>query len=324
MLAILARVFAASVHILHGFLSYLSEQLFVDTAESAYLDRHGNIWGTPRLAATFAQGTVQFTGSPDGTIIPSGTIVNRDDGIEFETTEESTITSGIANVMALSKSPGEIGNTSIGTVLTLNTGIVGIDSEVNMEVAAVGGADLETDEPFRARILARIQNPPAGGSASDYVTWARSVAGVLNAYVYPNYYGLGTVAVIVTGTSTIVPDAGIIADVQSYIDVVRPVTADVTVSPIVSSEVTFEINISPNTLALRNAITTTLGEMFRDDAVPGGTLLISHIHEAVLTSGLLDYEIIDISVDGSPVTIGNITFTGFDYPVLGTITFGDM
>lgn len=324
MLAILARVFAGAVHILHGFLTFLSQQLLVDTAESVYLDRHGNIWGIPRLAATFSTCIVTFNNDVDGGVIPSGTLLNRDDGVEYETTEEGVITGGQASVSAVCLSSGSVGTLTPGTELTLDASIAGVDDTAFVYTITSDGTDIETDNAFRARILARIQNPPAGGSASDYVTWARSVTGVLNAYVYPSYYGLGTVAVVITGSASIVPGGGVVTATQEYIDTVRPVTADVTVSPIVSSEVTFEINISPNTLALRDAITATLGEMFSDDASPGGTLLISHINEAILTSGLLDYEIIDISVDSSPVSITNIPFTGFDYPVLGSITFGSL
>lgn len=325
-LAILARVWAGVAHTLHGFLLYLSQQLFPDSAESEYLDRLANIWGVPRIAASFASGSVVFTGDPDGTVIPEGTIVLRDDGSEYATDAEATIASASATVAVTCRVTGDTGNSDPSTVFSLQSPIIGVEDAVTVDSEGIsGGTDIEADAALRTRLLARIQNPPAGGAEADYLGWARSIPGVSNAWVYPNYYGLGTVAVVITATGDDpVPDGDLVTEVQDYIDEVRPVTADVTVAPIVESEVTFEISISPNTSALREAVTAQLEEMFSDDAVPGGTLLISHIQEAVLTSGIEDFLITDISVEGSPVSIANIPFTGFDYPVLGAITFNTL
>ena len=57
-----------------------------------------------------------------------------------------------------------------------------------------GGTDTETDEQLRARILQRIQNPPMGGSAADYVAWALAVPGVTRAWAAPEQ-GIGTITV---------------------------------------------------------------------------------------------------------------------------------
>src|ERR1019366_6335080 len=48
-----------------------------------------------------------------------------------------------------------------------------------------GGADLETDNPMRTRMLESYAAPPHGGDANDYVTWALQVVGVTRAWVPP-------------------------------------------------------------------------------------------------------------------------------------------
>src|SRR6478736_4591283 len=58
-----------------------------------------------------------------------------------------------------------------------------------------GGADTETDDQLRARVLFRIQQPPMGGDANDYVAWALAVPGVTRAWCSPLEMGMGTVTV---------------------------------------------------------------------------------------------------------------------------------
>ena len=111
-LRVLARVFAGVIHVLYGALQALSKDLFVDQATADMLDRHAIMWGVPRKAAIFATGDVVFDGV-DTTVIPEGTVAQNDDGIEYETIEEKTISFGIAIVpsAALSKTawPSRIG-----------------------------------------------------------------------------------------------------------------------------------------------------------------------------------------------------------------------
>jgi uncharacterized phage protein gp47/JayE len=59
----------------------------------------------------------------------------------------------------------------------------------------VNGSDIESIPDLRARLLERIQNPPSGGAAEDYVAWALEVPGVTRAWVYPKEMGAGTVTV---------------------------------------------------------------------------------------------------------------------------------
>lgn len=326
MLAILARVFAGAIHILHGFLEFLALQLFIDTAESDYLDRHAVIWGVPRIAASFAVGTLTLTGV-DGTEIPAGTVFLRDDGIEYTTDALATIASGTATVAVTCTTAGEAGNTDTGLTFQIESPILNLNDTATVASPGItGGVETETDAALRVRILARIQNPPAGGSESDYIAWAKSISGIGQAWVFANYYGLGTVAVVVRtdDPDNFTPSGPLVTEVQTYIDTVRPVTAAVTVSPIVEILVDFDISIRENTSELRAAVTNALTELFIDDGEPAGTLLISHINEAILTSGLEDFEITGIDVDGNPVSIANITLTDFEYPVLGTITFSTL
>ncbi len=330
MLKILARVLAGGVHILHGFLSYLSRQFIVTTAEASYLDDIARSWNVSREAATFATGSTVFTGTID-TIIPEGTVVVRDDGVEYTTTEEGSISSEseTATIALVCSVTGSIGDADEHTTLTLQSPIDGIEDSTDVPLSAIGGgADLETDSHLRTRVLARIQSSPTGGSVADYISWARSISGVDGVWVKSVLYGLGTVGVIITKVTTDPTDpiasAPLIAEVQTYIDTVRPVTATVFVQTVTPLTVDLSIQISPNNSALRDQITANLADLFKSDGAPGENLLLSHLQEAIATSGVKDSLLSAIVVDGGSVAVANVEFTGLEYPVLGDLSFSTL
>ena len=59
---VMANVNAGAANGLYGFLSFIFDQVFPDTAESEFLDRWASIWGVTRNQAGFAQGNYIFTG----------------------------------------------------------------------------------------------------------------------------------------------------------------------------------------------------------------------------------------------------------------------
>ena len=61
----------------------------------------------------------------------------------------------------------------------------------------------ESDTDYLTRLLAFIQQPPAGGNANDYVQWSLAVTNVKNAWCFPLAQGLGTVDVVITANSTV-------------------------------------------------------------------------------------------------------------------------
>jgi uncharacterized phage protein gp47/JayE len=78
------------------------------------------------------------------------------------------------------------------------------------------GSDEESTDELRARLLARLQNPPHGGNATDYEAWAKEVSGVTRAWSYPLELGAGTVTVrfVRDDDASPIPDAGEVAAVQ--------------------------------------------------------------------------------------------------------------
>lgn len=90
----------------------------------------------------------------------------------------------------------------------------------------------ETQSAYLTRLLAYLQQPPAGGNANDYITWAEKVAGVKSAYCVPMGQGYGTVDIVVVADPTVpanngseIPSSTLLTSVFDYIDPLRPVTA---------------------------------------------------------------------------------------------------
>lgn len=313
---VLARVLAGSSHALHGHIEWLSQQIVYDTAEAEYLDRWCNVWGLARIPAAAATGNITFTGT-NGTVIPAGTVLTRSDGAEYSTAADATIATGSATAAVTAAVAGAAGNAAAATALNLTSPIVGINSAATVAAGGLAsGADIEDDAALRTRLIARIQQPPHGGADFDYVTWAREVAGVTRAWVYAQELGLGTVTVrfVRDDDASLIPDAGEVAAVQAYIDARRPVTADVTVVAPVAVALNFTIAATPSTAAVKAAITTELTDLLRREAIPGGTILLSHIREAIsLAAGETNYTM--------TVPAADVTHTVGQMATLGVITW---
>lgn len=319
---VLARVLAMVSHELHGYLDFISKQILVDTASEEYLDRHGSLWGIPRKLASSAIGAVQFTGVND-TIIPAASVIKRSDGIEYVTDADVTIAGGVANANITASVTGASGNAVTGVKLSLTSPIAGVVSESTvLTPGIVFGADIEDDEDYRGRIIERIQNPPQGGAEHDYIKWAKEVAGVTRVWVYPEQLGDGTVQVIFVmdgKVGTIIPTVDEVEQVQDYIDAPerKPTTADVTVTAPTAVPIAFEIHLNPNTAKVQNAVRAELEDLFTRESYPGGTILHSHLAQAISTAdGEFDHVIV------SPV--GNIARSFGEISTLGTITWDGM
>jgi uncharacterized phage protein gp47/JayE len=316
-LNVLARIHAAGVHGLYGFLDWLAKQLMPDTAEAEHLARWTSIWGVTRKAAVAATGNVSFGGT-NGTAIPAGTLIQRADGAQFTTDAEGTISGGSATIAVTAAVAGADGNADASTSLTLVSPIAGINTTATVAAGGLsGGADEEDDDSLRERLLSRVQRQPHGGADFDYETWALEVAGVTRAWVYPQELGLGTVTVrfVRDDDVSIIPDAGEVAAVQAYIDARRPVTAAVTVVAPTAVPLDFEISgLNPNNTPVKAAIEAELEDLLRREAEPGGTILISHIREAIsAAAGEYDHVLVSPSA--------NVTHTPGQLATMGTITW---
>lgn len=309
-----ARVVAAASHALHGFIAWLAEQVIYDTAETDMLERWAGIWGIARKAAAKATGNVTFATSV-GAVIPAGALVKAFDDVDYEVTVEGTAAGATLALPVRAVVAGAAGNRATGQTVTLVSPIAGVQASATAGELS-GGADIEVDDAFRARFLARIQQPPHGGADFDYVAWALEIEGVTRAWCYPAELGLGTVTVrfVRDDDASPIPDGAEVAAVQAHIDALRPVTADVTVVAPTAVPLDFTLAVTPNTAAVKDAVEAELRDLLRRESEPGATLLISHLRAAIsLAAGETNYVMTAPSADvthavGEMATLGTLTW----------------
>lgn len=316
-LRVLGRVFAGAVHSNYGFLAWASKQLFPDTAESEYLDRWASIWGVTRKQPEFASGNVTITGENGSSLLAGAHFIGVN-GQEYEVITGATISGGTATVEVEATGSGSAGDLAAGNALTLVEPVAGINLGAVVASGGIGGgADVESDDNLRARILARIRNPPQGGTATDYVAWALEVAGVTRAWAYEAYMGPGTVGVVFVSDDApggIIPTPELVAEVEAHIETLRPLCAQVYVLGPTPVTVDFTINLEPDYPEVRAAVEAALEAFIEESAGPGSTIAPSQISEVI--SGAAG-EVSHVLVSPS----SNVVMANNEIGVFGTITW---
>jgi uncharacterized phage protein gp47/JayE len=273
-------------------------------------------------------------------------VIVRNDGVGFHTTADGTVAAGTVAVPILCDVAGAIGNSAGGLAMTLASGVVGIAATGTAVGAVTGGADMETDDSLRSRMLAAYSAPPQGGAATDYVEWALAVPGVTRCWVKAGGMGPGTVIVYfmldlseaghngfpqgtngvataetrgaaATGDQLILANA--IFPLQPVTTIVyavapQPNTLNVTIAGIASASSAVKAQVSA---AIRAALASVTG--------PGGVTNISAIESGIAAvPGTAGFVILLISASAgtvSPGITGNIVSNPGHLPVLGTVTF---
>lgn len=222
-------VFAGGVAMLHRHIQVVARDVMPDTASAAQLDRHGSIYGVARRAATGASKAtaLRITGTL-AAAYTAGDQLTTVDGLIFALAASGAIPAALfVDVDVVAVSTGAATRKSAGTVMTFTSPGAGIDDTATLQLDMdEGGTDLELDGAYRVRILDTIAQPVMGGNANDYRQWAKEVAGIEEAYVWPLRGGLGSVhlAALHTGTGAQrVLSAGERTDLKAYIDALRPV-----------------------------------------------------------------------------------------------------
>ena len=164
--AIRANATGAAVEGVYQHQQWIARQIFPDTADTDYLERHAGLYNITRKAETVATGSIAFSGTA-GASVPLGTEAKTTGGTAFLTTVASVIgVGGTASIAAQAAAPGAAGNQGAATTLTLTAAPSGVLSAAAI-VTMSGGTDIEGDASLLARLLFELRNPPCGGAAHD-------------------------------------------------------------------------------------------------------------------------------------------------------------
>ena len=302
---------------------WVLDQSFPQTAQGMYLDYHAETRGITRAAAEKAAGVIRFAAADKVTAacpIEKGTVCMTAEGVRFETTEDAAIAVGSqwVDVPAQAAEAGAGGNVIAGTVTLLSAMPVGVVQCTN-PAAFSGGCDAESDEALRRRVLASYQRLPNGANAAYYEQEAMRYPGVAAAKAVGRARGIGTVNVVIA-THAGVPDAALLAAVETDLQKKREIAVDVKVlAPAVETvAVTAALKAAPGyTFAEAKA-----GAQSALEALFTGELLGKSVTTArllTLLCGVEGVENVHLTAPAADVAVGST-----ELPMLGTVTIGEL
>jgi uncharacterized phage protein gp47/JayE len=138
-------------------------------------------------------------------VIPQGTIISTIDDFDtreilYKTIEPVTLLSngGRGYVKVEAVAPGEFYNVEVDSLIFHNflnySNSLYKELLVSNRAPIVNGADLETDELYRNRIVNHLRT--IGGESAEYYQYqGLRIPGVVDIRVIPSYYGIGTVGI---------------------------------------------------------------------------------------------------------------------------------
>ena len=278
-----AKVYAAALHTVYGYIDYLAMNMLPDLCDEAWLYRHAAMKRCPRKMPTMATGFMRWEGVTNGLKVEAGAVIQRDDLVQYTVTTDAISAGGVLRAPIVCNTAGATGDTDDGEALYLVTPINGLSS-AGMADSVSGGFDTEELETWRARVLERYYWTPLGGADGDYIVWAKEVPGITRAWTYRHWMGTGTVGVMVASSDPInpVPDQATVDKAKEHIEPLAPVAgSDLYVFAPVGHSVDFHIRLTPDTQAVRAAVTSELRSFLQRDGYPEGELDLSRINEAI-------------------------------------------
>lgn len=311
---------ASAVLGLYQFAAWGVNQYFPDTADIDNLVRFASVRGIARIPAVSAAGTIKFFGVASSNI-PIGTLVQTSEGKQYQTTAAASVNeNGEAIVVAIAVNPGSAGNQPNNTPVILQTAPVGIDTNAVL-LQMQDGFDAEALASLLERVLDHLQHPPAGGNKYDYVRWAKEVAGVTSAYVYPLRRGVGTVDIAILSNGMPSSDELRIA-VFDYINPRHPAGSDflVLTPSLVNVDINAVVTLADGTLlndvkvSIENTLTAYFSNLKPGDTVNRSRLLASIADIAGVTDVTLNTPAASVStlIDAAHIqlaALGTISVT---------------
>ncbi|MES2613874.1 MAG: baseplate J/gp47 family protein [Bdellovibrionota bacterium] len=316
---ILSRVLAGSIHLVYGYIDFCMKQIIVDSASSEYLERWALVWGLKKKLPNKSEGVAEFRGNDDSKI-RAFTQIQTSDNFIFQTLFDAEIKDGFAQIKIQALIPCLKGNMKGGVSLNLVSPISGVQSVCVLDKnGTFNGADKESDNSLRDRVLDRIRNAPCAGNKKDYETWCLQVSGVTRAWCYPQYQTEGNVGLsfVRDNDDTIIPNEAQLQEVFQTISNVMPCTAILKVFAPTANKVDFKIKSNDVSSEFQKQVSDQLKFLFFNIANPNSIIYISDILESLASIKTISRILLvsptqDIILDDKSVGIvGNVVLERF-------------
>lgn len=288
-------------------------QQHVRFATGLMLDLCGDDVNTPRLEASAARCTIRFAATEftSEVNIPVGTLVAVGETV-FATTEQGQLTASNPqmDLQAACTAIGTKGNGwSIGQINTLQTTLTGAAkiSAQNITIPT-GGAETESDDAYRERVLLAPESFSVAGSVGAYEYWVRAVSpAICDVHVAnakdSNGESIGGTVAITVLTKTGLPNDELLAQVRTELssEKKRPLCDTVIVNAPKTVDYTLNAELvlytGANALAVKTAAEQAWAsyenarrEKLGDDIVPldiQKVLQVAGVYNVILTAPTL-------------------------------------
>ena len=200
---VLAKTLAGVFVLLYKYGGFMFLQMFVQTASMKETVVNGKTiiplveWGRligigDPVAATSAELQIDITVENQTGSLPSGTqLINADNGVTYITLGAVLLNAPTVSVVILAVSDqsggggaGAIGNLDPGAIVSFANPLANVARDAVVTIQSVTGADGESTDAYRQRVIDRFQKLPQGGALADYELWGEETAGIINVYPY--------------------------------------------------------------------------------------------------------------------------------------------
>jgi phage-related baseplate assembly protein len=275
-----------------------------------FLDALGIFFATTRLDASPATVDIEFTLDQvyaTDSMIPAGTSVQSpSSGMIFNTDSDLVISAGYpsGSTSATCTTTGPSANGLLDINAVINWTIVGFTVTAQNLVASIGGADIESDNAFRIRLLGATDSYSPAGPKGRYRYWTLAYSpAIVDVSVLGPEDGLapGNVQVVVLLQNGQFPDGSFTTDVYNWlnVDTVRDLCANLTVTA--PSGVAYSVSVrywvdtlqSSNVVLIGEQVTTAVNNWVTENKTGiGGSINPATLTQAVMEAGA-SYCIVD-------------------------------
>lgn len=287
-LRVLAKALAGLFIILYKYAGFINLQLFVASASFEATEINGKMvqpllqWGrlvrvTDPTPAEQAELEISIGVTAQGGTLPSGTqLVSQDNGVTYLTLGPVLLNADTVSATVRASSDqqnnsgaGAIGNLDNGASIFFANPLASVAREAFVTSTTTLGADAESAEAYRQRVIDRFQRVPQGGAYADYALWGSEAPNIANIYPYTSTTP-GIVEVYVESSTEAdgIPTQAQLDEVEAeiYQPDRRPANAFVVVRAI--TRATFDVEVeglsTPNPGSVQVSVQAALAEYLLD------------------------------------------------------------
>ena len=321
------------------------KQIAPDRADEEALVWLGKLVGVTRRDAIAAVITADVAGT-NGYTVPTGTRFQVNRQVYQVTATDGAIAGGIASCTLTALVAGDDGNVADDVELAIVAADANLTGVATVTDTTTSGADQETLEQFRKRVVIRYKKRFTGGSPADFELWGLETPHFtwIGPYTSDTEPGVNIIYGKVDNQTDGIPTGTQLNELEDYLTTDpetgkrnrKPTTDELDLRPITRYVFDFEIEIQGGSQTLEAQITEAIDSYLesREPYIEG----LSPERLDIISAFNLSAEITPLAIDEGAtlpsivikesetgtVVAGNYYLIGGKFPKLGTVTYTEV